>query len=1070
MQTDRFRVVCFLAVSFAVIANCTFVFSDETSNAAARAYNGAAALQNAGRHERAAEKWTEFIAAFPNDDRIQKAHYYLGVCRLRSEQFPRAAETFAKVLSTWPDFAQADSAQYNLALARYEQAIRSDNQDLFRQAAEDFSLVTAKYPQSNFADDSLYFRGDCLFQLGDVAAALPNYQKLIDQYSNSGKLSRAYYDLGIGQHQLGKLEEAAKAFQAFVGKPEFASDELMPEVRLRLAICLDDLKRHDQAAKEFDAVSKIADFPMADLARFRFGQALILQGKHSEAAKVLAEFSGKFSDSPYKPEALKSAGHCLFLTDKHAEAERVLKGVAEGDSTAAAEAAYWLGKTQLKRKRPEDALKTLESAVGRFASSTFFPALKLARIDALREIPGRQGETLALYESFLKEFPGHELAGPARYMAALSALDQSQFAKAKAYANEVLRQRDAGDSAVPGSMYIVAESSLLDDPEKGQNRVEAEKIFRELVSKYPDHPRAARSHLRIGWCLHSNEKYDDAIGHLQASLGKFDRQTQLPEAQFIIGRCHASRSRHEEAIKALDAALAASDRWEQTDEVLIAAADSHRALGQADAAVGRLRKLIDTMPKSPLCPLALYRLGELAQQRDRDDEAVGWFQRLVEQHAKSDLLGPSLHALATVAYRQKQFPQAVDWSNRLIGSDGDAELKKRGLYLRGLAHHGAKDHAEAIEDFGVYLRDPVVDTETTTARHLLTLSHIALGQLPQAGEVLEQLLAAKPDFGHADKIYYELAHAWLAEPGKASEAAQTFQTLGEKYPDSGLAAEAWFRVGQFHREKADRSSEGAEKQQAYSAAETALTRGLAKATDVALKEKLQYRLGDLFFQQDKFADAVKTHRAQIAEFPGGDFAAPARFFIAESHYRQDQFDQALPMFLQVGDGKFPDDQQANDYRSQSLYRAGDCAAHLKRWPESEKHYRRLVDHFAQFSQVTGAAYGLAYALQQQGKTDEAIKTYEGVTRQTESEVAAKARFMIGEIAFGQKRYEDAIEHFLLVTVGYPYDSWQALARFETARCFQELGEKDRATATLREMIQKHPGHPRTPDAKRMLEQ
>jgi TolA-binding protein len=111
---------------------------------------------------------------------------------------------------------------------------------------------------------------------------------------------------------------------------------------------------------------------------------------------------------------------------------------------------------------------------------------------------------------------------------------------------------------------------------------------------------------------------------------------------------------------------------------------------------------------------------------------------------------------------------------------------------------------------------------------------------------------------------------------------------------------------------------------------------------------------------------------------------------------------------------------------------------------------------------------VAYALQQQEQLDAAVRVYQQVKQETETETAAKATFMIGEIEFGRKRYEDAIEAFLLVTVGYPYESWQALARFETARCFVELGDEQRAVQTLNEMISKHADHPRVADAKTML--
>ena len=81
-----------------------------------------------------------------------------------------------------------------------------------------------------------------------------------------------------------------------------------------------------------------------------------------------------------------------------------------------------------------------------------------------------------------------------------------------------------------------------------------------------------------------------------------------------------------------------------------------------------------------------------------------------------------------------------------------------------------------------------------------------------------------------------------------------------------------------------------------------------------------------------------------------------------------------------------------------------------------------------------------------------LAQYEQITRETETEAAAKARFMVGEIAFGQKKYEEAIEHYLEVAVGYPYKEWQALARYETGRCFAELGDKDKAIAARKKVL------------------
>jgi cellulose synthase operon protein C len=314
-----------------------------------------------------------------------------------------------------------------------------------------------------------------------------------------------------------------------------------------------------------------------------------------------------------------------------------------------------------------------------------------------------------------------------------------------------------------------------------------------------------------------------------------------------------------------------------------------------------------------------------------------------------------------------------------------------------------------------------------------------------------------------------LGHGLRTVEGKANEVAAAFHWIITNRPDSPLAPEAWFRVAQHQIDTAKKGDEP-QRDAGFQQAETTLTAGLTKATDAVLRENMQFQLGDLQFQRKRYTEAATTLSKQLNDFPSGKFTGPATFLAAQSKHHLQQYDQALPLYAKVNDIAFVDleEAQVKSYRAQSLYRAGECAMNLKRWPESESFFRKLIQEHPQFAQRADAQYGLAFSLQQQNKLDAAIEAYTQVTKETETETAAKARFMMGEIEFGRRKFADAIEHFLIVTVGYPYEPWQALGRFETARCFMELGDKDRAIKTLREMIAKHPAHPRVEDAKKML--
>jgi TolA-binding protein len=1018
--------------------------AEEIDNASARAFNAAAALQNAGLHARAATKWTEFISQFPNDQRIGQANYFLAVCALRDKRFNDAVQMFQNVVSRWPDIQQADKAQYNLAMARYELAAQTKNMDAFRQSANDFQQVGAKYPNSDFVDDAAYYQSDCLFNAGNVTEAITAYQNLIAKYPSSPRAARAYYDLGIAQQELGKSDDAVKTFQTFLAKPEYTTHELSAEIRLRGAICLYEQTRFD------------------------------------EAAKLLVDNSDWFANSDYRIDAIKLAGQCYFMAEKPMDAVRVLTPIASIDAPqkieVVAEAAYWLGRSQLKLNQPDQALSTLDAAIGRFKNTTFVISLQFARIDAMYEIPARRAETPALYEGFAREHPTHALAPQAAYMAAFSAFGQQQYRKARELAETYLgNPANQPTIVVPDMKYIAAEAYLLEAVDKNtqqqaEARTKAESLYRDLVAKNPEHARASRSHLRIGWCLFSSDGPQEAIQYLRGTLNKFEAKEQLPEAQWLIGRSHAQLNQHREAINSFNAAITANDQWGQLDEVLLAAGGSYRALGELDPATEQLKRLVNSKPDSALRPQALFELGEISRQRDQMDQAIEWFKQVADRYAASEFGGPAIHALAAAHLSKQQYGQAREWTNRLIDGAFSDTLKRRGRYLRGLSFQFENSFAKAIDDLVFYRQNPVNDAEATNASYVLVNCYISEHQYQSAQSELNTLLAAKPDYPNADLAYYELGHSLRKAENKASDAADAFRWIVEHRPDSKLAAESWFRIAQYQSELASQANQN-QKVAAYSTAETAVNKGLEKRPVGDLCENMLYLLGDLQFQQQKFTAAAETFKKLIDEFKTGRYLGPATFLAAQSHFQLQQFDVAMPLFSRISETPFPDttDEKILSYRSQALYQAGECAAKLTRWQESQTYFQRILEQFPKFPQSAEAQYGIAYALQQQGQLDRAIEVYNQVTKSTETETAAKSRFMIGEIKFGQKQYEDAIEHFLTVTVGYPYESWQALARFEAARCFMELGDKTNATNLLRELLEKNANHPRIADAKKMLD-
>jgi tol-pal system protein YbgF len=75
----------------------------------------------------------------------------------------------------------------------------------------------------------------------------------------------------------------------------------------------------------------------------------------------------------------------------------------------------------------------------------------------------------------------------------------------------------------------------------------------------------------------------------------------------------------------------------------------------------------------------------------------------------------------------------------------------------------------------------------------------------------------------------------------------------------------------------------------------------------------------------------------------------------------------------------------------------------------------------------------------------------------DTDLASNAQFYLGEIAYQQKQYEQAVSEFEKVLVNYPKSFKLAPARYRKGMALLELGEKTQGIRELREVVRRYPG-------------
>ncbi len=1017
----------------------------EDTEPGTRQFAVAVGFQNQKLYDSAIDEWKTFLTKFPADTRVDKATHYLGTCQLQAKQFPAAAATFESVIQKYPKFELLDQTLLNLGTAWYTLAQESKKPEDYAKAEATFARLPTEFPKSPYAGRAIYYRGESQYQQNKLDDAAASYAALAANYSSDEFLPDAIYALGICQETSKKTDEALATFKTFESK--FPKHALLTEVKMRHAELLFNGGKFDQAQGLFAQVSSVKEFPLADTAMLRQARCLYEQKKYEEAGALYWNVPRTFASSKHYDTSVLAGAKCYYLVGKYAFARSGLENVAKRDVPEAAEASQWIGRALLKERNPQEALKVLDAAIAKHGNSPALSQLTLARIDALYEMQDRRAETVPLYAEFSQKYPQDELASQAQYMSSLTALELENHAAAQKN-SDTFAAKFPNDPLLPDVLFIGAEARLL-----LREYAEAEKTYRDFLTRAPQHANASQARVRLGLAMQLAGRNQDALKEIEATLGSLTDPSLKSEALAIIGRCHAAEKQYDKAAAAFDQSLAAKPDRPQSDQTLLALSDALRRMDRIADSNTKLEQLKRDFAKSPLAEEATFRLGETAYAAGEFDKAIGQYTSVVGTWPEGTFAPHAQYGLGWSYFKKQDFAKSVEATKSLADRYTKSDLAAKGMYVRAMAEYQLGQFPAAVDDVGVFLKSNPPQKDALDAEYLLGLSFAAQQKFKEAVQTYSGILTKDAKYPDADKVLYELGWAYFEIP-QIAESVATFRRLGTEFPDSPLAPESWFRVGEAQYE----AGEFAESVKAYAQAQTKA----AAAGNQDIGEKAAHKNGWSYLKANNFAEAATAFDLQLKTYPGGTLAGDAEFLVGECQYKQKKFQEALAHYAKVIAANHP------TYSALALFRSGECAAALERWADSLKYHQKALDGFPDFELKPEARYGVGWALQQQIKLAEAIPYYEKVTEETDTETAAKARFMIGECYFAQKNHKEASKHFLKAAFAYGHKEWSAMAWFEAARCFEVLKDVDQAKNCYQQMIEKFPDHAKIADAKKRL--
>ena len=1055
--------------------------ADPTEDSIA-AYSDAANFQTNGAFDLAIDGWKKFLRKYPKDELASKAAHYLGVCYMQKESpdYVAAAESFERALKD-KKFELRQESLANQGWCWYASAGSPPDADesRLRKSLTTYETLRKENPKSQFLDGALFYSGEAAYALGERKRAVEFYDRMLSLSSIKDSALRcdALYARGIALEELDQFEKAFASYQQLIGSCK--KKELLTDVYLRIGDVQIFRKNYAEAIASFESAFESADTDEdKSYALFRQGFALVQSGSPSKASRIYARLEKEFPNSKYAGSASLASAQSLYRGGDFDAAAKAFESVLQnGVGETATEAAHWLARIYISKANPALAAKVAEQQIDKGAEGDFAVDLKLDLAEALAMDPKTVERAVALSEQIYREAPSDELAPRALYNAAFSSLQINKPDKALGLAKEFLK-KFASHTLSSDVQFILAEGYLmtgkLDD---------ASKNYDLLLKATPTGENVQRPLwvLRSATTTNAAKKYDQTIDMMKREYSSLNDPSQKAEAQMLIGQAFMMSKRYDDAALAFYRSHKADPDWPRAEEAQLLSGTALAAAGKKQDAMGEWQKLI-RKSKNRMADQARYKLAQLSSDDGDFSDAVKHYDEILRSKQDAGLIPYALYGKGWCLMQQGKHADAIPPLSKVISEHkkhavGDDAMLARGISLR---HTGKLKNAEI--DLSEYLELKPSGTNLGHALYELALIDQKQKRSDRAAEKLARLVDQVPDYPSMEKVLYELGWS-LRESGKDKEAEERFAELVQRFPKANVAGEAAYFVGQ-KSYAAGKWEEAAE--QFLVAAQ--------RTTDSELSEKAHYRLGWSYFKTKDFDRAQRAFADQATKHPNGRLALDAVMMVGECRFEARDYASALVAYTR-GREKIREnndnqnsvtDKAERQVRELILLHGGQSAAQQRKWSEAVQWYDELKERFPGTQYLAQMFYEAAFAYQQLGDKERALKYYSQVADKYRNELGARARFMMGELHFAEKAYDKAIPEFQRVMFGYGADkapagikNWQAKSGFEAGRCGQQLilaaksaDSRTKSTDIARKFFQyvvdKHSGHELATEAREQL--
>ncbi len=423
--------------------------------------------------------------------------------------------------------------------------------------------------------------------------------------------------------------------------------------------------------------------------------------------------------------------------------------------------------------------------------------------------------------------------------------------------------------------------------------------------------------------------------------------------------------------------------------------------------------------------LAHYNLSYSYFNLQNLREAKSWFERFLAADPSDDeLKADTYNRLGDIEYLNRNYAAAVAQYDRTIalgGREADYARFQRAMAL-GLSAGNAQKIAALRPIAGAAASD-----YAAAALYELGATYRKQEQFEQAASTLQDFIGRYPDSPYYLDALIDLGLI-SQNRGRDDQAMTYYKEVVDRFPNSPQARDALLGIRDLYADTGDLGDYFA-----YAA-------GAGMETDVSAIERdsLTFHVAERIYLQGDVRRSLPLMQAYLSQFPQGNYALPAAYYVAEGQLQAGDTEAALAGFERVIAGRYsrftPDAlQKAATIR----YDRGDFAA-------AADLYRRLSEEATNRSTVENALSGYVRSVAQAGDPRQTIAAAETALASdfVNDEIRLEAQYALGKAWLALDDRERALAAFREVS-GVRTRAG-AEARYEVIRLLYESGKADEA--------------------------